>query len=282
MGKINKDIVEDTFIKKNTSIYELSILIGMDSFDYMVLDSQQKVLALRSYSLDPRLGPSASQLKTIAQEDKLLQPAYRNARAGFVSRESTLVPRRLFNEKEKRAYLEQSAQLESGVNVLADALPALDIYNIYALSPETEDFARASFPGARLFHLGTALLEGLRQHAARDQGHKVYAHIQEGLLYLLVFNSGELLYFNTFSYKSAKDFIYYLLLAFQQFGLKAKDVPAFFSGQLVEDSEIYREAQRYLGDIHFMKAPAFFKLGPKLSKEPQHLYFGLLSLGLCG
>ena len=51
MGTIIKDLIEDTFVKKNTNIYELSILMGVDSFDFMVMDSRQHLLAIGSVLL---------------------------------------------------------------------------------------------------------------------------------------------------------------------------------------------------------------------------------------
>ena len=101
-------------------------------------------------------------------------------------------------------------------------------------------------------------------------------------MYVFVFEDKGLLFSNAFPYQSAKDFIYFLLLPYQQFGLKPGKTPVYLSGQLVEDSEIYREALRYLKGPRFVEPPAFFHLGSRINQEPRHFYFDLLGLSLCG
>ncbi len=281
MGKIVKDIVEDAFIIKNTNIYELSILIGVDSFDYMIKDSRQHVLALRTYQAGPQLMAQPSALQSLAQGDKLLAQNYRLVRAGWAGAKCALVPQRLYNEHKKASYLEQATEVGKDQSILADSLPGLSMKNIYTVPESVESFVRRSFPQCRLFHLATALLESYRNMPAQKEGHRVYAHLKGELVFISVFDGGNLLFFNAFPYQNTKDFIYFLLLAFQQFALKPEKCPAYLSGELLEDSEIYREAFRYIKHIHFPGPPAALHLGPKLSLEPKHFFAGLLALSLC-
>ncbi|MCB0579059.1 MAG: DUF3822 family protein [Phaeodactylibacter sp.] len=282
MGKIVKDLIEDTFVKKNTNIYELSILMGVDSFDFMVLDSRQHLLALRSYSVGPQLMAQPSILQSLSRGDDLLSQPYRTVRAGWVNERATLVPQRLYNEKKKAAYLEHGAEIGQDEEVLADSLPDYGFQNIYAVPRAIEAFARQAFPGCRWFHASSALLQGFRKLAISREGPQVFAHLGKGLVFILAFEGYNLLFSNAFSYKSAKDFIYFLLLPYQQLGFRPAAVPAYLSGQLVEDSEIYREAFRYVKYIHFVEPPAFFQHGPKTGGEPGHFHFDLLGLSLCG
>ncbi len=282
MGKIIRDLVEDTFVKKNTNIYELSILMGVDSFDFMVLDSRQHLQALRSYAVGPQLMAQPEIMKSLVEGDGLLGFTYRTIKAGWAGNKSTLVPQRLYNEQKKTAYLEQVTEIGRGEAVLSDTLQDFGFQNIYSMPQPVEGFFRQAFPGCRIFHIGSALLEGIRKMAALQEGPRVFAHFRNGLAFIFAFEDKNLLFFNAFSYQSAKDAIYYLLLPYQQFGFKTGRDPAYLSGQLLKDSEIYREAFRYVKHLHFAEPPAFFHIGPKLSAEPRHFYFDLLGLSLCG
>lgn len=282
MGKIIRDLVEDTFVKKNTNIYELSILMGVDSFDFMVLDSRQHVQALRSYAVGPQLMAQPEILKSLVEGDGLLNLSYRTVKAGWAGSKNTLVPQRLFNEQKKTAYLEQATAIAPGEAVLSDTLQDFGFQNIYLIPQAAERFFRQAFPGCRIFHVGSALLEGIRKLASLKEGPQAYAHIRGGLVFVLAFEDKNLLFFNAFPFQNAKDAIYYLLLAYQQFGFKPGRDPAYLSGQLLEDSEIYREAFRYIKNLHFVDPPAFFHIGPKLSAAPRHFSFDLLGLSLCG
>lgn len=275
---ITRDITEDTLAKKSANAYELSILIGVDSFDYIVLDSQRQVLALRTYSFDP--GGFPASMESIFQSDKFLHQAFSGVRLGLADGKNTLMPSRLYQEAEKEAYLRQVTELRPEDKVHADVLPQLGLCNVYAVQKEVEAFARRAFPACRLAHQITALLPALRRLAAQQEGPAVFAHLKAGLLHLFVFEGENLLLANTFPYKTAKDFIYYVLMAFQQLGLNPEQQQLCFSGQLLKDSEIYKEAYRYIRHIAFLGAPTGLQLGPRLSQEPAYLHFGLLSLSI--
>jgi hypothetical protein len=275
---ITRDITEDTLAKKSASAYELSILIGVDSFDYIVLDNERQVLALRTYSFDP--GGFPASLEGVFQSDKFLHQAFSGVRLGLADGKNTLIPNRLYQEAEKGAYLQQVTELRPEDKVEVDVLPQLGVCNVYVVEKEVEAFARRAFPACRLAHQITALLPALRSLAVQQEGPAVFAHLKAGQFHLFVFEGGDLLLANTFPYKNAKDFIYYVLMAFQQTGLNPEQQKLYFSGRLLKDSEIYKEAYRYIRQIEFLGAPAGLQLGPRLSQEPAYLHFGLLSLSL--
>ena len=278
MGKIVKDIVENTFTKKNTNTYELSILVGMGSFDYVIMDSQQKLLALKSYHLSEEA--SVEEMEHLLGLDPLPRNRYRNVRIAWASGKSTLIPRRLFHSLEKKAFLEQSATVRDSENVRHDELTAAGMMNIFAIPQELETYLNNTFPGHRMSHLGSALIEGQRKLSVQHQGQHVYVHFIGKQAFLCVYQHLNLLFYNSFSYQSAKDFIYYLLLIFKQFNLSQEETPVFISGQLVEDSEIYRHLQRYVRQYHFQQPPAFLSYGPKMEEQPKYLYFGVLALSI--
>lgn len=89
-----------------------------------------------------------------------------------------------------------------------------------------------------------------------------------------------LLFFNAFRYESAKDFVYYALLAYDQCSLNPATQPAYLSGPLLEDSEIYRMAGRYIKQLIFVDPSAYFQFAGPFKEQPGYLHFDLLSLSL--
>lgn len=278
---IIKDIQEDSLAKKQTNNYELSILIGVDSFDYMVLDSRQQVLALKSFGLEDSRNGHLNAIEEAFRSDKFLHQPFRNIRAGLAGGRNTLIPLRLYDPNQNDAYIGQLTELLPGEEARADGLPMLGLYNVYTADKGEAALARRLFPGCRIFHLCTALLEGLRHLPAREEGFSIFAHLKGSLLFITAFEGKELRFANMFRCQAARDFIYFVLLVYQQFGLNPEAQPLHLSGQLVRESEIFREAVRYIRHLEFLEPPAFFQFGPKLSQEPHYFHFGLLSLSLC-
>lgn len=251
----------------------------MGSFDYAVLDGQQAILALRSYALDQALDTAS--LKALVGQDYSLRSPYRNIRVGYASPEQALLPARLYEPAQKRAYLEQTARLPEGHSFRADELSGFEARLVYSLPSGLEDQLRSTFAGCRLFHLGTALAEGQRKLGrGAGQGQAVFLHLRGGFVFVSVLDGLNLLFFNAFRYESAKDFVYYALLAYDQCSLNPATQPAYLSGPLLEDSEIYRMAGRYIKQLIFVDPSAYFQFAGPFKEQPGYLHFDLLSLSL--
>ncbi|MFK8104021.1 MAG: DUF3822 family protein, partial [Saprospiraceae bacterium] len=117
MGKISFEIFEDQFLVNSTQSYNLSILVGMDRFSYLISNNQQQVLGLRSY-LYPEPSQNVAALKTalhnVFLEDKLLQLSYQKTTIACWYPKNTYVPNRLFQAENKSTYLEKMFEYEEG------------------------------------------------------------------------------------------------------------------------------------------------------------------------
>ena len=91
-----------------------------------------------------------------------------------------------------------------------------------------------------------------------------------------------LIFSNSYSYQTSQDFIYHVLLVYNQFNLEPNDIPIHVSGQVIKDSEIFRMLYRYIRRTEIIAAPPTFVFGKKYEKIPDHFYFDLYSLKLCG
>jgi len=276
---IKFEVVEDTFAKTKANDLELSILAGVDSFTYMVVDKKRHVQVLKEYALEEEasLPRRERAIQKIVKDDALLRLTYGQTQLGVIGLQATILPERLYNPAKNKTYLEQLTTLSVNAEILVEDLHHLSAKLIYALDPKTQLIGK-QFSSARRVHLYTAFLDALRPHAATQKGAHIFCHVRARKIYLFLFDGTLLQYANHFTYQSARDFLYYVLLVFKSYNLDPKDVPLYLSGQLVKDSEVYRLLFRYLQRIDFLKVPSTFSLGPKLSLQPAHFYFDLMSI----
>lgn len=276
---IKFEIVEDTFAKSQAKDLELSILAGVDSFTYMVVDKRRHIQVLKEYALEEGASLPRRQraMQKIVKDDSLLKLSYSTTQLGLIGLQATILPERLYNPAKNKTYLEQLTDLSVNAEVVAEDLHHLSAKLVYALDPKTQVISK-HFQAARKVHLYTAFLDALRPHAATQKGAHLFCHVRSRKIYLFLFDGTLLQYANHFTYQSARDFLYYVLLVFKSYNLDPKDVPLYLSGQLVKDSEVYRLLFRYLQRIDFLKVPATFSFGPKLSLQPSYFYFDLMSI----
>lgn len=278
---IRQEITEDSFNKKLSSSYELSILSGMDSFTYIINDAQKNILALRDYAFSTQaLSPRQwkEEVQSIFAEDKLLGLHYFRTKLGLFHHKSTLIPNRLFNPAEQQTYLEHLTDNQPGSTINIDHLDKLPAKHLYYVEGTQKDFFHLLLPNAKVFHASSAIFQALKSTSNLYSSICLFAYIRSGELQILLFKDQDLQFFNTFQYQSAKDFIYFILLVFDQFKLSPESTPIHLLGQLIKDSEVYRLLKQYVHYIDFVEPPSGIQLGPKLRRLPGYFYFDLFSV----
>lgn len=280
---MTKNIIETDFQRDNTSAYQLSILLGMDSLVYSIYDKENnKLLVLKTVPLGS--GQSTDQsiaLKEILEKEDLLQPKYGKIRITYTSPNASLVPSRLFNENESEVYLSEliSGPIEDSVQV--DDLDSLKMKIVYQVENQLLETVKAKFPAFQLFHISTPFLLGCLKTFPGLSKESAFACFNNESFQLALFNQGELLLYNSYACKSASDVLYFVLLAYEQYGFDPNTNPLYLAGHIVNDSDIYKILYRYIADLNFLPVPSFVQFGKGAASEDPNFYFPLHSTLLC-
>ncbi len=278
---IHLEIKEDTFSRKSSSNYELSILQRMDSFVYMVTDDNQQIHLLKSYDLPASAAGSRASMEEIFRGDSFLRQPFRSIRIAIASDKFTIVPNRLYNPREKEVFLQQVTDVPSNYELRQDDLPGTASQLVYALPEIFLSFYRQHMPGSRFFHQLTPLMTGYRPLATHYGKKQVFLNISQGGLQIAFLKDGDIRFLNTFAFQSTADLIYFVMLVFDQHELEPENTPIHLSGQVLAESEIYMQLRRYFRNVEFLAMPALLRAGPKLLQQPGHLFFDLCNLLLC-
>jgi Protein of unknown function (DUF3822) len=282
MGRINQEIVEFAFSQKATPAYELNVLIGSDSIYYLINDAQLNVLALKSFHFDQRpSGDLAASLKSAFFDDPLLKESYRSTKIVFTTPHFTLVPTKFYNENQHTAYFENLTELIGYDHIAVDTIKTMDVQNVYLVDSQLLAVAKTILPAAQHHHIFTSLILGFQKIAESRGGYQLFANIRDGQLQILFFDGRDLVFANSFSFKTPQDVIYYLLNCYEQFKLNPEVTPLSISGSLTEHSDIFKYVYRYIRHISFVPTPAYFRFGQQFTGIPAHFYFDLFSVNLC-
>lgn len=277
MGVIRYDITEDSFSNTKLPYAELSILTGVDSSSYLIVDDEHQVLALRAIAHDEK--------ERWWKDENRFQVSFRKTRLAWLSERFTIIPARLYDGNKRRSYLSSLTTLHESDVVLADAVPELDAFIVYALEGDRLSEWRRVFIGCRFYHMLTPLLDQLSKHNKHQLSPLMYAYFRDNLLVMTGMENGKLIFCNAYPCKSTKDFLYFLLLAYQQCQWNPSQVELKILGELLEDSAIYKLFYRYVKKMSFLKFPAPQAYAPlswgKQSKQtPNHVFYDLVSLQL--
>ncbi|MEM8524728.1 MAG: DUF3822 family protein [Bacteroidota bacterium] len=282
MGRLTTTIIDEAFSQKSANKYELSILIGVDSFLYLVLNQQRHLLLLKEYSLEAQNSLQGERILKLFDEDRLLKLPYAAVKVAFLGQKQIFVPNRLYHPDQKRIYLSHVAGLSVSEVVKSDDLSLLRAQNIYATDRAVQNLMQQMYPRAKFFHSTSALYLGYRQHCESGKGN-VFLNIRDQYLQLFFFQDRELLYSNAFQVENADDLVYYVMMLFQQFNLPGKTQKVQVTGDFIENSEEHRTLSRYVKQIYAIKELNDLQSSEATRRQlDTHTFFDLLSVPLCG
>lgn len=224
----------------------------------------------------------AAQVKAILQKDEHLLLPYNDVKVAFFTPKTTFVPTRLYNPNEKAAYLAHVVAVQPEERLLADHLKGQNAQNVYAVDTALYDVMRWKFPSARMFHSSTVLLNQFSRLTDHSD-FQLFMNVKEQYVQIFLYKSKTLLFSNIFRFRSSKDFVYFVLLVFDQFKLKPEQVPAIFSGELLENSEVYQLLNRYIPTLQRVAPPNYYTFNAEFYEQARHphFYFDLYALEHC-
>ncbi|MEM9835578.1 MAG: DUF3822 family protein [Bacteroidota bacterium] len=279
MGVGKYDIKEIAFDRTKAAQYELSILLGMDSFTYVVKEMRtHQLLVFRALSMTAlNLNDWVPQFQRTVQNDELLRPNHiRKIYLSYHTERVTLVPERLFTPGKEMDYLGALADIDLTDACLSEAIPNLEAQLVYAIGEERLEATTRRFSPIRTRHVAAGLLKMWTKQSAQLGHRAIYCCLRDKKLVFAGISSEKIQFFNTFSYETAQDALYYVHLTYQQCGWSPTRIPLYLCGEVVTDSEVYRQLYRFVEDIRFLTFAGPLVIGPQLKTLPQHIYYDLL------
>ena len=110
-------------------------------------------------------------------------------------------------------------------------------------------------------------------------GAGIFLNIKQRQVHIVVFEGADFVFSNIFAFESANDFVYYILLVYDQFKLKPEIDPVYISGQVVKESEIYKLLYRYVRNIHMLQPLKGEKLENNLNNALAADFFEFVESG---
>lgn len=281
--QVNLEITDSDFNKKSSSLYELSILLRMDSLVYAISSQDGKILVLKQYEIPANIKDVAAlskQFQAIFNTDELLKFLYRKCHIALGDNLVALVPERLFQPKQAHTFLGELTTLPADSVVDFNELAALKTMVVYQQPTPLHKMLKATQPSSKIFHRTTPFLIGCAKKTMKNQGKIVFANFQKTTFEICLFDNEQLYFYNNFEFQTAADCLYFVLLVFEQFNLDPNEVLLSLSGQILEESEIYKTLFRYIKNLAFTTPTEDIQVNAIFKNIPVHYYFNLFSLKL--
>jgi Protein of unknown function (DUF3822) len=255
-----------------------SLLIGDDRLAFLITDPSNKILAVKSWQLQTNGLPAARYLDQICENDPVLKNRFASTTIGIQNGLHTIVPNRMFDPTRLPAYFNLlTAHVQRHYQF--DSLDFADSKLIFALDSDLKELIDRRFAGARILHSMTSLVEVARS-LSNASTYNVFANIYHHTVQVIVFDGQDLLFFNTYQFGSASDFVYFVLLPLKQLQIDPLQVSVVVSGEVTEESDVVTILRRFTGPVRFTQLPHMFDYPGAVQSLPSHFCHDLYSLKL--
>ena len=241
--------IDSNFIKENSSQYILSIRYATDGLSFCVHDPNNKLLVFfyQPFNLE---GADAviARVKKIIVDDELLNLKYRKVYILPCTKEKMLLPAHAFNKNTLSDLYRLCLQPEKNDTLLYRKIKIMESYIVEALPRSFVTFLTTHYQSLCIVNSAYPFIINSLSNILFNTNH-LFIDIHDQYFDLLLTRSNDILLFNSFTYGSVSDLIYYALNCLQQCNVGKDNLQTTISGNLVNDPILLDTLSNYIPNI---------------------------------
>jgi len=269
-------------LKQNTN-KELSIQVSLNGLSFCILNrSTNTIEYLNKIDFQSKLTPfdALHRLKTELSASAVFSDEFRTVTVTHQNELSTVVPKSLYDERQKVDYLKFNAKILKTDYITHDEISINNSVNVYIPYVNINNYIFDTFGEFVYKHSSTLLIETiLGQDQASDKS-KIFINVNKMTLEVLVVHNGKLQLFNNFEFHSKEDFIYYVLFVFEQLQLDVESTPVILSGLIDKDDELFNILYTYVRHVSIVESNYNYKFSDVVTDQKRyelHHYYLILN-----
>jgi hypothetical protein len=260
--------------------HRLSVQVSLNGFSFCILNQDKKQLVfLDQISFNEQLHPIQTEARLSHYFKDHLDKLYvfDTVQVSYVNELATFVPNALFNENHLVDYLKFNNKLFASDYIAHDLIASHDLVSVYVPYVNINNFFIDRFGQIEFKHFSTILVSHLLKSNALNTAQVVYAHIQEKQFELVVIENGTLRYYNSFSYETAEDFMYFTLFTLEQLKIDRETISFVFLGEVDKAHMVYPMAYNYIRNITFGDRENNMEISSKIPAIHTHAHYTLIN-----
>ncbi len=236
-------------------------------------------LAWASYAR--RDGHDSKRLAENILKEEMLNYKCSSSSVVFTHNSAMLIPSAFFSPESVNDYLKQQNLIKPGETPCSDFIKNNDCYSVYAVDTNDYNHLKEKYPQAVFRHHSSIFVEYILALHKDSNRNEVHVYIFNGYMDVVALQTGKLLLYNRYQIQTANDFTYFLLWVYEELKLKPDDSPCFLYGEILEKSEMFDMAWRYLKNVRIADKTNRFTFSPMVDSLPAHRYYSLFMQYLC-
>ena len=270
-GENNKTLIKDsTFDSLQISNYLLSIELSEKSISYCIVDKNK----YRCYLLFSQNYKSQNLLK-ILNEDEFITREFLSKSISLVNFPNTLIPKELYNEKDKKNIFSVNHSL-TNEELVIDELKS-KIINLYAIPNTIFQTVKNVIPEAIFRSNSSILINNFL--SLNNQQETMFLFLKDSYINIVVTKGNKLIFQNKFEYQTKEDLLFYVLFSIQQLNFSNEEINTVIYGNI--SKEEYNILYQYIRNIKFGNKLKDISCSNEFNNIEDHCYNILYRQFLC-
>ena len=248
-------VTSKTVLPKEIKNLQLSIQFSLDGFSFCIHTSKQTLL-FSNYPFDKKKQTPEKLLKEITfifETDTNLQQDFEKVLVIHQNNLATVVPNEYFNENNLKDYLNFTIKTLATDFISYDSIDLIEAKNVYVPYININNYLFQNFGEFEYKHHASELIEKLIE-VNTIETKQVYINVAKTSFDIVVLEQKQLILYNSFTYNTKEDFIYYILFVAEQLTLDTETINFFLMGSINKEDELYQITYNYIRNISFLQS----------------------------
>lgn len=257
--------------------YNLSIRIGDGGLAFAgYISGDVHTFFYETASLDADIS-YIDALKNIFFENECMKYVYKSLNVIYVTEKYTIVPDDVYIEKSKDELFSFCVIPTEKCKIMSQRIENQNFVILYELDSEAYEFLVRSFVNVNFAHALSPLLTVWQQSSLEAYPKHVYVNVRQGIVDIVGFEQGNLLFANSFPYEKENDLLYFVMYVSKQLGINQLEDELFFCGETSVCLSVIKVLKTYFEHITLLSTK-----NETLAMSVQRAPFDVIKLMECG
>ncbi len=246
------DFIDDSFSRKNSHEYILSIQVNLNGFSFCIRELSGRMLCFKH--IDLKISGDQFISRRFADwcdEEELLQLPYNQKQLVYTGTRFSLLPQQMESEELKSDLRELLLKAGDEEEYAENWIKEVQAKLIFVLPPEFTGTVKEKLGEVRISHIVQKLIHW-QDVQANDSGLLIFFNHKD--LYLLVKQNKQLILANVFKVNHSNDVIYYALSVAKQLKVELKSCKVTISGQSSLKTSLDEQLQQHFDAVEILSA----------------------------
>jgi hypothetical protein len=193
---------------------------------------------------------------------------------------STLVPIQLYDPAKKNEYFNLNHLHENNAVIFANKITDPEAYAVFEISKYMNDAITSLYPNIIPVHPLKPLLNHTYRTAKSFKDDYIHLHVEKDFFNLIILNSNNLKFCNSFGYRNINDILYYVLNVLKNFEIST-ETTIHLSGLVERFDDLTSVFSVYIRRLKFSEPAGNFTFSYVFNESVLHRYINLFNLPNC-